>query len=286
MDPTRLPALDLFVSSFDNALDAAPKLHRLPLSALVRALTTFRSCPRLLDKRMLPAWSPARFADGENRRSEAVIALSCLVLDLDDADADVVHADWLEFLHVLHTTWSHGPDAPRWRLVVPLARPIPVARWDAAWRWAVARTPADRVCRDPGRLYFLPALGAPDQPHEASLHIAPLLDLLAIAPEAPSQELVTLRKPIRVPARLRGTVVRRRVARDPATRERIAMSLGAKLAGAGEQQRAEDLSCPMCGRPSVWFWLAPRAASFARCQHRNSCGWTGSLSELLARSAA
>lgn len=286
MDNTRLPALDLLVSSFDNALDADPKSHRIPLNVLVRSLTTFRLRPHLLDKRMLPAWSPSRFAPGQRRCSEAAVELSCLVLDLDDADTDVVEATWLEFLHVMHTTWSHRPDAPRWRLVVPLARPVPTKRWESVWRWATARTPADTACRDPGRLYFLPALGSPEQPHEAKLHIAPLLDLLVAAPESPNQKKEPPRKPICVPARLRSRAVRRRVAKDPLTRERIAISLGAVLAGGGEQRRAEDLPCPSCGRRSVWFWLTPSTASFARCQHRNSCGWAGPLDELLAGSAA
>lgn len=286
MDAVCLPELDLFVSTFSHALDTAPTPHRISLAQLVRALTTFRSRPRLVDKRMLPAWSPARFAEGERRRSETVLALSCLVLDLDDADADVVQGDWREFLHVMHTTWSHCPHAPRWRLIVPLARPIPASRWESAWRWAVARTPADMVCRDPGRLYFLPALSAPDQPHEARVHVAPLLDLLQFVPEREPLRESTPRKRICVPIRMQRVVIHRRVTRDPSTRERIAVSLGATLAGTGEQRRAEDIPCPSCGRSSVWFWLAPRAASSARCQHQNSCGWTGSLRELLVRGAA
>jgi hypothetical protein len=284
MDATRLPSLDLALSTFDHALDVVPKHRMVDLPALVRALTTFRHHPRLVDKRRLPAWSPARFLDGATRCSEAAVELSCLVLDLDDADVEVVHADWIDVLHILHTTWSHAPGTPRWRLVVPLARPVPACRWEMAWRWAFQRTSADQACRDPGRLYFLPAIADQEQPHDARVHVAPLLDLLDFAQVPEPRPERPPRRRICVAMRLRNAVIRRRFARDPATRERLAQSVGARLAGTGEQQRAEDVPCPSCGRPSVWFWLAPRMSTHARCQHQNSCGWSGPVDVLIDRS--
>jgi hypothetical protein len=281
MDSLPLPAFPVAISTFDHARDVVPKPRVVPLPALVRALTTFR-VRDVADKRDLPAWSPARFAVGATRRSDAVLDVSCLVLDLDDARIDVVASAWADVLHVLHTTWSHTPERPRWRLVVPLARPVPASRWAEAWRWATSRTTeADPACKDPGRLYFAPAVAQRDQAHEARVHVAAVLDLLTELHEPPPVARRAARRAVRVPSRLVDRVTRRRLDEDPGTRERVAGALGATLTGEGAQRRAEDAVCPACGRASAWFWIEPRRQRRARCQHRCSCGWSGPLTALL-----
>jgi predicted RNA-binding Zn-ribbon protein involved in translation (DUF1610 family) len=76
-------------------------------------------------------------------------------------------------------------------------------------------------------------------------------------------------------------VIRRRLAQDPGTRERVAAELGAPVVGIGDGRRAEHLPCPLCGRASVWFLVSPRRQSRAHCHHRKSCGWNGPLESLL-----
>jgi len=74
----------------------------------------------------------------------------------------------------------------------------------------------------------------------------------------------------------------RRLRQDPGTRERLAERLGAQLVGSGENRSAKGVRCPQCGRPSVWWPIAPRCPSgTARCAHLNSCGWWGSLADLI-----
>ena len=63
----------------------------------------------------------------------------------------------------------------------------------------------------------------------------------------------------------------------PAARERAASHLGATV----RSGRAEHITCPGCGRRSVWFWLKPGQMSTAACKHKNSCGWWGHLDTLL-----
>ena len=281
MDAPALPTFPIAVSSFDHARDVVPKPRVVTLPALVRALTTFR-VRRVSDKRELPAWSPARFAEGATRKSDAVIELSCLVLDLDDAMVDVVAGEWCDVLHVLHTTWSHTPERPRWRLVVPLARPVPASRWAEAWTWAAWRTvDADPACKDPGRLYFVPAIVHRDQAHESRVNVAPVLDLLDELPDPRLAERREARRAVRVPSRLVDLATRRRLAEDPGTRERVAVAVGARVVGDGAQRRAQDVACPACGRASAWFWIAPHRQQTARCHHRCSCGWSGPLTALL-----
>lgn len=281
MDATRLPEVRLGISVFDNAWDNQPKLREVTLAALVRALTTVRAFPDVTDKRALPAWSPARFS-GASRRAVEVVELSSIVLDLDGGDADAVSLAWSPWLHVLHSTWSNTPENPRFRLVAPLAKPVLVAAWSAAWAWATARTPtADPACKDPSRLYFRPAVRSLEQPHFARVVDGDVLDvlplLLANSPALHHPDA----KRARVPARQMAQVVRRRLAQDAGTRERVAGELGAPVVGIGDGRRAEHLPCPLCGRPSVWFLVSPHRQSRAHCDHRKSCGWNGPLESLL-----
>jgi hypothetical protein len=279
MDAFVLPALNLPITTFEHARDAAPKPANPTLRALIAALTTFRVLP-VADKRELPAWSPATFA-GDRRVAREVIAVSCVVLDLDDSGVDATSNAWADALHVVHTTWSHTAERPRWRLVAPLARPIPAEGWPAAWAWAEGRTPGvDPSCKDPGRIYFVPAIPSDDRPHDARVHAGPVLDLLARLPPPPAITTPRPRPRLRVPARLWAAAARRRLAEEPASRLRFAGLVGATVVGDGDARRAEDVACPACGRPSVWFWIAPNRQTSARCQHRQSCGWRGALLDL------
>lgn len=287
MDATRLPATRLHVSAFDNAWDNQPKPRETTVAGLVRALITF---PVLAveNKLALPAWSPARFRRGAARKAGAVEDVSCLVLDFDAGDPDDALADWADHLVVMHTTWSHTPEAPRFRLVVPLARPVPLISWARVWAWAAERAPgADVACKDPSRLYFRPALPRPDAPHRTEVLVGALLDVLDVLPEPPpAAPAVRLHAPeLCVPSRLRDSAVRGRLMTDPESRERAAIGAGATITGGTGLRRATGVVCPACGRASVWFYLAPTRLRRARCNHRSTCGWTGGLELLLAGAA-
>lgn len=276
MNATRVSA-PFALSRFRNCRDNRPEPHTLSLDALQSLLTTFRLAPHTRDKSDLPAWSPARFAPGATRSSSAVVDLCCLVLDLDTPPFDP--APWQGWRYLRHTTWSHTPAHPKGRLVLPLARPVPASRWGAAWAWAQARAPSlDRKCCDPGRLYFLPAIPAPDHPHEAEIHEGDLLDLADLCPAPPPPPPPPPRLP--VPWFLRQRVASRRLLHDPLTREAFAAGLQARIRGEGRARRAERIPCPACGRPSVWFPIAPERQRRAYCNHRASCGWSGALADL------
>ena len=171
------PPSTLALSAFDNAWDTAPKPRTTSVEGLVRALTRFPVIPTA-NKLALPAWSPARFEAGRPRCAEAVLDVSCLVLDHDEGDPDAALAAWSGLFAVAHSTWSHTLAAPRFRVVVPLARPVPAARWARAWAWAIERAPgADSVCKDASRLYFRPAVPAPDAPRFARVQPGELLEI-------------------------------------------------------------------------------------------------------------
>ncbi len=224
-------------------------------------------------KTALPCWSPAIYAPRATRGIAGVVAVSCLVLDYDDGtEPEDALGPWEEVTALLHTTWSHTASRPRFRVVLPLAEPVAASEWSGVWRWARDRAVGeiDPACKDPSRLYFLPALAGAKRPY--------------------MRRVLNPRGPLLVP----GAAPRRAVGRVTAggaseareefknsqeAREQAAAMLGATVRG----DRAEDVVCPKCQRRSVWFWLPPGEQSTARCQHKKTCGWWGHLDELLGQ---
>lgn len=285
MIPANLPKLRLHISALGNAFDVRPKPRETTLLALVRALITFPVIA-VAHKLDLPAWSPARFAAGSERKSRNVVEISAIVFDYDEGDPDEALARWAGFVAVVHSTYSHAADAPRFRLVVPLATPVPASLWASAWELASARAVgSDPACKDPSRLYFRPARPSRDAAHFAKVQGGRLFDFGPVPPVA-----TRLARPgiasVRVPARLRDRAIAARLRHDAPSREHVAQEIGAQIAGHGDSRRAVHVPCPACGEASVWFYVVPSRLSRARCNHRNSCGWSGTLDELLMRSAA
>jgi hypothetical protein len=224
-------------------------------------------------KTALPCWSPAIYAPLATRGSDGVVAVSCLVLDYDDGtEPDDALVPWEEHTVLLHTTWSHTASRPRFRVVLPLAEPVATEEWAGVWRWARDRAVGeiDAACKDPSRLYFLPALAGAQRPYLRRI----------LNPKGPL--LVPGAAPRRAVRRVTGSASPARGALNNSreAREQAAVALGATVRG----DRAEDVLCPKCHRQSVWFWLEPGPQSTARCQHRNSCGWWGYLDELVGPS--
>jgi hypothetical protein len=143
------------------------------LANLVKLLTTFR---QVADKKQARCWSPTRYADDVTSRGNAgVEAVSALVFDLDRVPPDPKRLEGVCWIG--HTTWSHQPDSPRWRVVIPLAQPVPATSWSNVWQRArAALSPeADPACKDPSRAYWLPSRPAGVAP-ETGYHPGPLLD--------------------------------------------------------------------------------------------------------------
>lgn len=239
-------------------------------------------------KSRLPAWCPARFRAGGRRCKADVIDVSCLVLDYDDGPGmDPALAPWADVTVLVATSWSHTEAHPKFRLILPLAEPVPADQWDRVWRWAHDRSGAlaDKACSDASRMYYLPArphAWAPYESRRVRLD-GPLLHVRVEAPPggARARPAPPSRPVAAVPTSRLRRVAQERLKHDVSTRHRAAAHLGASICGDGPDQRAEDIACPHCGRPSVWFYIAPRKQVTASCQHRESCGWWGFLDQLL-----
>jgi len=63
---------------------------------------------------------------------------------------------------------------------------------------------------------------------------------------------------------------------DPLTRETEGKLRGGRRQG----ERMINLTCPVCRRRDAWFLIAPDRATWARCNHANTCGWAGPIWDL------
>jgi predicted P-loop ATPase len=122
----------------------------------------------IADKVRARGWSPAIFA-GDRRAKAGVEAVFALVLDYEAAEGEApTSLDdaldlWRGCLGLLHTSYSHTPERPRFRVIVALSRAVTGAEYGLLWRWAATRCAEaghqiDEACRDPSRLWFLPAV--------------------------------------------------------------------------------------------------------------------------------
>lgn len=138
-----------------------------------------------------PSWSPAAYEPGMRRCLANVREVGLLVLDLDhvpDADvAPVAHAlESRGLAYVAHSTHNDRPDDRAIRIVVPLSRAVVAADWRRFWLAAIAHlgVPADRVCKDSSRLYYLPS-HPKGSPFLTASHPGAPLDVDAVLAAAP-----------------------------------------------------------------------------------------------------
>lgn len=294
------------IALFSYALATVPETRAVSWPTLVQSLTRFRPAvkpeqvphwARLSEENRAkleakpklanPMWAPVQMAEGARRRLDSnVEAFSCLVLDFDTGwPVEKARAPWMNWPHIVHSSYSHTEDVPKYRIVIPLARPVPTATWPRVWHWASTQADGqnDQQCKNPSRGYFVPVERGP---YFAVVH--DLADMLLVdparLPPAPSE----LRKPPPPPpkagsARPRIHGVDRQIEwalrNDPAARAAVARTLGAVLLN-NNPQSAKNMPCPRCGDRSVWFFVDISTMRSARCHHK-TCGWVGSLTMLL-----
>ncbi|MEM8994784.1 MAG: hypothetical protein AAGF23_08335 [Acidobacteriota bacterium] len=134
-----------------------------------------RSAP----KRDLRLWSPTLYPEGAKRGGERVVHLSCLVLDYDSGVGIREATErFEEYFHIAHTTWSHTPRHPKFRVILPLAEPVHPADWRRVYDWAEARSgrAVDPTGKGVGTTFALPAVPAEDRTRAAYSRPGPLLD--------------------------------------------------------------------------------------------------------------
>jgi hypothetical protein len=123
-----------------------------------------------LAKKELRIWSPALYQEGKRRESQYVQHLSCLVLDYDEGMPIEWATDaWSDHLHVVHTTFSHTTETPKFRIALPLAHPVLAEDWPVFWSWAQHRS---GMAIDPAPCAPSSTFALPATPDEGALRIA------------------------------------------------------------------------------------------------------------------
>jgi RecA-family ATPase len=110
----------------------------------------------------IPLMAPCRLK-GAYRKDENVIEINQLAFDIDDPKErsfEKLSALMSPYAGCLHTTHSHRPDNPRYRIVLPLSRPVSVSEWRELRENFLFFNPdiaaiIDPVCKEPARAYFL-----------------------------------------------------------------------------------------------------------------------------------
>ena len=158
----------MLFSTFFNKKASAVRPTSLNWKNLVKCLS-HRSVRKEKDGRM---FAPAIF---EGKRSNATfIAASGLCLDFDHGQPDVakVLEMFPDTVAAYYSTHSHTPEAPHFRVVLPLSRPVDAEEHFQLVRGIKSMLPLelmeclDASCFDRARAHYLPSC-PPDQKHHA-----------------------------------------------------------------------------------------------------------------------
>ncbi len=114
-------------------------------------------------KGLLSRWAPVEFRHGYRCRAN-VVRCHAVTLDVDDGSPlDPILAAFSTLFIMVHSTFSSTPEAPRWRIVVPLDRAVDGDAYERVWRWLATALEAENVgpdfsARDASRAWAVPAI--------------------------------------------------------------------------------------------------------------------------------
>ncbi|MDH6149340.1 MULTISPECIES: DNA primase family protein [Paraburkholderia] len=174
---------------FTRMTATQPKTERLPLEQFI---AMFMEHDVIADKSSGKLWSPTIYAAGASRGNTGVTAVTAFVIDVDDGTPfSELEGRLHPFCHVVHTSHSHIPEHPKYRVVLPLAAPISTSDWPVARRRLdlLVKGHADPVTKDPARMYFLPGKPPATDGHFVRRHDGRLIsvdDLPALPSAQPS----------------------------------------------------------------------------------------------------
>jgi len=179
IDPTDGMASDVTItfSVFTRVTATQPRNKTLPL---VQFLAMFEKRQVIADKSAGIPWSPTIYAEGASRGNAGVAAVTAFVIDVDDGTPVSDLETRLEsFLYIVHSSHSHTPEVPKYRVVLPLAEPVVSSDWPAAWRRMnhFVNEHADSATKDAARVYFLPSMPPDADGHFVRQHVGRLISI-------------------------------------------------------------------------------------------------------------
>ncbi len=295
------------LSLFNNRFDNVPKTLSRTIDLIGLSLT--QAGPPV-GKNNLPLWSPTLYGDGDRRAKSAAREITMLVYDMDDGLAPI--DSWRLFSAytvICHSSYSHSPAHHKYRIILPLNKPIPSKDWKRAakaatelWIDTVGRgEPDQKALKDPSRMYYRYSVpdaskyevSDPSNPwnyHQSHFHRAYQDDGLDKYLDLDYSHIEE-EKPAKIGNTHEGRAIRDKKDRidvndamlDTEFRRAIAHRMSAKM----YDNEARYMLCPSCGENSVHFAVSlvyPGVSKWAQCNHEHSCKWWGSVGDLLGES--
>lgn len=163
------PQSTYYVSEFSSLEDNQARELSLTWDGLLTQLRTPRPATH---KKGVPLYSPARYRDLKRAKVQ-VIDIGLFVVDVDNKqDGEPVLGRHVakalaerELRSVIATSWSHTPEKPKFRVLIPLARPVSGLEWSTFAPAAVEaaglapfRHAFDQAAlKNPACIYFWPS---------------------------------------------------------------------------------------------------------------------------------
>lgn len=278
-------------STFKNIKSNKPQLHSLDLSTFIKGMITPVS-ESAENKSDLPLWSPTIF-DG-TRCAENAVKITCLVFDVDDGITPF--NTWQMFARewnvIAHTSFSSRPNHHKYRIILPLARPIPADDWTRAsiaanelWAKVVGRK--TEITREEERAWKRAALNDVDHPliwrrfydrgeadqkaikDRARIYYRFALPASSYAPTHPLApryyhycdawdggiNMTLDYSHVELPKRKIKQIDRSKPVgmREALTDPRLRMEIAILSSASINGNTARRITCPQCNRNSVWF---------------------------------
>lgn len=143
------------------------------------------------DRKECGGYVVGELRDGQRTKS-AVVSRDALALDADSADRDALLSE-LEargWRAVAHTTYRSSPDAPRWRVLILLDRPVATDEYERLARFVMDTLGAgqfDPSSKEPERFMYKPSAPDPARYEYRKFDGEPL-DVDAVLADAPAAE--------------------------------------------------------------------------------------------------
>lgn len=156
------------ITLFDNKFDNRPKEKLFAIEDFIKHLRN----PDIRSVKDGLLWCPARYRNS-HRKQENVTELSALELDIDDGatlNEALEPFRKLGYFTLYHTTFSHTLEHHKFRIIVPLTRPIPYNKFFYLYCWAnkLVGKVVDRQTKDLSRMFYLPS-HKPNAPYQAGI---------------------------------------------------------------------------------------------------------------------
>jgi hypothetical protein len=214
----------------------------------------------------LPLWSAAEFRDG-HRAANGVTAVHALTLDIDEAPIPSraeLESALAGSQAVVHSSSSATKDAPRWRGVLALSRPVTGDEYRRLWSAVTGALPfgVGQAAKDPSRAWYAPRVGSDGYFEHFRIEGEPIDvdEVLAAAPEGFHERREKSEAP-GVPVATSPRAERMRVKRHAA-----ASLLGSAWPAKGQRHPAEMALLGALRRDG---WEQPDAIEFTKAVYRN-----------------